>query len=296
MLSIINNIKKRNVWEYSIYFSLNYLEIIPKTIELGLSTFITAILGKVNVSEYLSKEKYDESQPFYIKYFEKYNYGSNNEFVNANRGNSIFSKEISDFSTIRENIEYCEKTNKMKNYLIKTSLWSKKLNEHNNFCINACLGGLTFFNKSVKKLDEFFLFVNKFAQICLDESGRINENGLDIQMDYFLQEITYLYADFLQIMKTNITEARIYFFENDKFKQMLKDLNVPYVYAFGALCNNIYEDMINLSKLIIFYDTLLNLATFLIAILLLFFLIFMIYFNEDDKKIMIFITKILKKN
>ena len=184
----------------------------------------------------------------------------------------------------------------MKNYLIKTLFWSKKLNEKNNFCINACMGGLTFFNKWVTKLDIFFHYVNNLSMICIGESSRINENGLDLQIDYFLHELTYLYSDFAKMKKTNVTEARKYFFGSDNFKLMLKDINVPYSYAFETLCSAIYDDMLNLTKFISFYDSIFIFSTLLIYILFLIFLIFMIILNDADKQILIFITKIIKRN
>ncbi len=158
------------------------------------------------------------------------------------------------------------------------------------------MGGFTFFNKWVTKLDIFFLYINNLSMICIDESGRINENGLDLQIDYFLHELTYLYSDFEEMMKTNATEARKYFFGSDNFKLMLKDINVPYSYAFGTLCSAIYDDMINLTKFVSFYDSIFIFLTFLIDILFLIFLIFMIILNEADKQILIFITKIIKRN
>ena len=77
---------------------------------------------------------------------------------------------------------------------------------------------------------------------------------------------------------------------------MLKDINVPYSYAFGTLCSAIYEDMINITKFISFYDSIFIFSTFLIDILFLIFLIFIIILNEADKQILIFITKIIKRN
>ena len=55
---MIDIYKKRDLWEYAINLSMNYLEKIPKIIELGLSTFFTVILGNIDLQKYNTKEEY----------------------------------------------------------------------------------------------------------------------------------------------------------------------------------------------------------------------------------------------
>ena len=296
ILSTINTIYKKNVWEYSVNLSMNYLEKIPKMIELWLSTYITVVLGKFNLTKFYSKEEYKINQITFLRYFQNFENYDYSELISSDIDDSLFANRLYDCLKVRKNIEYCENSNLMKNNLIKTSLWNKRLNEQNNFCINACLGGLTYFNNWIIKLDIYFTYINKVTLICIEQSEKINESGLDIQIDYFLHELTYLYLDYVKIIKANITEARTKFFENENFKIILKDINIPYVYASGAFYNSIYDDMINLTKHISFFNSIFILVIFFIDGLFLIFLIFMIILNGINKKILIFITKIIKKN
>jgi len=295
---IINVSNKKFIWEYSINLYINYLERIPKIVELSLSLYITVIFGINNnqTEFYYSKNEYKEMQISSLKYFSKLKNYDNSELLSSNIEDSYFANELYDSYKIKKNIEYCEKDNFIKNYFIETKLWNKKLSEENNFCINACLGGLLFFNKWIQKIDDFFTFIDSMVLACIDENKKANENGLNLEIDYILHEITYLYIDFTERIKINITEARQKFFENQNFKAMIKDLNVPFVFALGALYNAVYKDINDLSNYVSFFEIIFISVIFIVDIFLLFFLIIMIYVNENDKYILIFLSKIIKKN
>ena len=57
-LNIYDIFKKKNIWEYAVNLSMNYLDKIPNVIEIGLSTVLFIILGKLDVGKYYSKEEY----------------------------------------------------------------------------------------------------------------------------------------------------------------------------------------------------------------------------------------------
>ena len=48
---MIDIFKKRDLWEYAINLSINYLDKMAKTIELGLSTYLAVFLGNENYRE-----------------------------------------------------------------------------------------------------------------------------------------------------------------------------------------------------------------------------------------------------
>jgi len=56
---------------------------------------------------------------------------------------------------------------------------------------------------------------------------------MDLEIDLILHELSYLYMDFDEIK--NITIARNVFLDNDNFYRMLRDMNIPFTFASGAL-------------------------------------------------------------
>ena len=111
-----------------------------------------------------------------------------------------------------------------------------------------------------------------------------------------MHEITYLYLDFIERIKYNITEARDKFMENDDFKRMLKDMNIPSENILATFYNTLSTDLKNLKNSILFYESFFIIMTYGFELLLLLFLIIMTYYNEMEKNALIFVSKILKKN
>ena len=295
LINIINEFDKNKFWEYSINLSMNYIERIPKIIELGLSTYITVILGNFNHTNYLSKEEYKKNQTLSIQYFSKMKNYDNSELIPNYIEDSYFSNILYDYLKIKKNIEFCENDNYIKNYFIETKKWANKLNEQNHFCINACLGGFLFFYKDVTQLDIYFEIINRMALSCMEENEKINENGLNLEIDFILHEIIYLYVDFTQIMKTNITEARYNFYNNENFKRILRDMSIPCEIAIATFYTSVLNDIKELGDSISYFELLFIIIIYAIDLLFLLFLVIMIYFNEIDKQILIIISKILKK-
>ena len=295
--NFINCSHKKDLWEYSINFSMNYFEKIPKIIELGLSAYITVIVGKLDFGNFYSKEEYKVNQFNSFKYFSKFKGYENSELIPNNIENSYFANVLYDCYKIKKNIKYCEKDSFIKHYFKEIKFWNQKLSEQNNFCINSCLGSLLFFNSLTTKLEEFFFGVNVIATSCLEESAKINENGLDLEIDYILSEITSLYLDFVQRLKSNIdiNLARKNFFENNNFKNIIKDINLPFQLALGTIYSSLSNDINKLNNYESFLEIAFICVTFFADVLFLIFLLLMIYFNESDKNILIFISKILKK-
>jgi hypothetical protein len=276
---------------------MNYFEKIPKIIELGLSAYITVIVGKLDFGNFYSKEEYKVNQFNSFKYFSKFKGYENSELIPNNIENSYFANVLYDCYKIKKNIKHCEKDSFIKHYFKEIKFWNQKLSEQNNFCINSCLGSLLFFNSLTTKLEEFFFGVNVIATSCLEESAKINENGLDLEIDYILSEITSLYLDFVQRLKSNIdiNLARKNFFENNNFKNIIKDINLPFQLALGTIYSSLSNDINKLNNYESFLEIAFICVTFFADVLFLIFLLLMIYFNESDKNILIFISKILKK-
>ena len=293
VLNLIDIHKKRDIWEYAVNLSMNYLEKIPKLIELGLSTILTVIIGNTSKTTYKTKEEYSNSQPKFMRYFTSQKNYDNSELLSSNIKDSFFANELYDNYRIKKNIEFCENDDFFKNYFKTTKYWNKKLNEQNNFCLNVGFKGVLFFNKWIKELYTYFEYVNAMADACILENPKLKDSGLDLEIDLILHELSYLYMDFDEIK--NITIARNVFLDNDNFYRMLRDMNIPFTFASGALFSSTKEDMSDLNKFISSYEIIFICVTFIIDLIFLCLLAIIFFNTEKSKKILVFITNILKK-
>jgi len=294
--NIINVSQMRNIWEYSIYLSMNYLEKITKIIELCLSTYLTVIMGKFDIFEYYSTQEYKNKQINFIRYFSSIKNYDSSELISENVKDSFFANQLYDSLKIKKNLEYCEKHDDIKNYFKETQKVKAKLNEKNSFCINSSLYSMVFYNGWIKLLETYYNYIDQFATACIKENSKIDETGLDLEIDFILHEINYLYMDFIEGIKINISQARKNFFENSHFKRMLRDLNIPFTFALGSYYMSVINDMINLIKSVKSQELFFISTFYLIDLLFFLFLIYISTFNSKDKKILIFLSKILKNN
>jgi hypothetical protein len=295
IISYIDIQNKRNIWEYAINLSMNYLEKIPKLVELGLSTFLAVILGNLKQMRYYKIVEYEKYQRTYMSYFKKMKNYDKSELLSSNVKDSFFANELYDNYRIKKNLVFCESDNFFKNYFSQTKYWSKRLNEKDNFCINAGLGGVLFYNKWISNLTDFFQYVDTITVSCKAENEKINDSGLDLEIDFILYELTYLYLDFEEKVNINITEARNNFFKNENINRILRDMNLPFTFASGTLYSATNEDMNNLNNFISNMELVFIILTYTIDGIFICFLILMIISIEKNKKILIFIAKTIKK-
>ena len=296
VLNIIDIYRKRNIWEYAINLSMNYLDKLPKVIELAFSTILSIIVGKLDLGAYYKKEEYPNYQQRFMTYFTQFKNYENSDLIPSSIKDSLFANKLYDNYRIKKNIEFSENDNFFKGYFTQTKLWNKKLNEKEYFCINAALGGVLFFNKWISTLDTYYFYMEIITNSCNDENGKINESGLDLEIDLILHELTYLYIDFEGRMNSDVNAARKQFFENENFIRMLKDMNIPFTFAGGTIYSAINTDMNNLNRYISFFEIIFNIITYFVNFVFLVFLMIMLIVNEKSKKILVFISKIFKKN
>ena len=296
ILNISDIYKKRNIWEYAINLSMNYLDKIPRVLELFFSTFLSIIIGRLDVGVYYKKEEYQDYQQRFLTYFTQFKNYEKSELISSSLKDSLFANKLYDNYRIKKNIEFGENDKFFKGYFTQTRIWNKKLNEKELFCINSALGAVLFYNKWISTLDTYFSYADIISNSCTDENEKINESGLDLEIDLILHEITYLYIDFEGRMDIDIKDARKQFFENGNFIRMLKDMNIPFTLAEGSIYSAIYTDMNNLNEYISFFEIIFINITFLINFVILAFLIIIFIVNEKCKKILVFISKIFKKN
>jgi len=294
LLNIYDIYKKKNIWEYAVNLSMNYLDKIPKVIEIGLSTILFIMLGRLDVGDYYSKEEYTNQQQKYMQYFTKMKNYEVSELISSSIKDSYFANRLYDNYRIKKNIEYFEKDNFFKGYFSITKNMNNKLNK-NDFCIIGSIRTVCFYNERMTNLFQFFTYTGEMAASCFIENEKLNDSGLDLEIDFILFELTNLYLDFENRMEKDIDEARKLFFQSDNFLRILKDMNIPFSLGIGALFGTVKTDMNNLIEFISFNEILFISLSFVFEILFLLYLIFMILYIEKSKNILLYITKILKK-
>ena len=294
IISLFDLYKKRDTWEYAVNLSMNYLEKIPKIIEIGFASYLSAILGRFK-AEYYSLEEYKSHQDQYLTYFTKRKGYDKSELISTNMNPSYFMNKLYDNYRLKKNLDFCENDDYFGGHFAQTKLWVKKLDEKNNFCINSALGGALFFNKdTISDVNTYFSFVDQMAISCKEEGEKLDESGLDLEMDFVLLELTYMFSDFEQQMKIDLTTARNMFFGNSNNLRILKDMNVPFSFASGTIYFTVDKDMNDLTNYISKFELIFIVITFIIDGLFLLYIFWIVTINEKDKNTILYITKIIQ--
>ena len=293
IISLFDLYTKRDTWEYAVNLSMNYLEKIPKIVEIGFTSYLTTILGRFK-ADYYPLEEYKSHQDLYLTYFTKRKGYDKSELISTSMNPSYFMNILYDNYRLKKNLEFCENDNFFSGHFKQIKSWIKKLDEKNNFCINAGLGGALFFNKGVNDVHSYFSFVEQMAVSCREEGEKLDESGLDLEMDFVLQELTYMYSDFEQQMKIDLTMARNMFFGSSNNLRILKDMNVPFSFASGTIYFAIDKDMNDLTNYISKFELVFVIITFIIDGLFLLYIFWIVTLNEKDKNTILYITKIIQ--
>ena len=98
-------------------------------------------------------------------------------------------------------------------------------------------------------------------------------------------------------MKIDLNTARNNFFSgpNSNNLRILKDLNVPFSFATGAIYTAVNKDMDELNNYISKYEIIYLVITFIIDGLFLVYIFIIVSFNEKDKNILVFVTKVMQR-
>ena len=294
IISLFDLYKKSDLWEYAVNLSMNYLEKVPKVIEIGFTAYLSAILGKFK-AKYYTLNEYKSHQNLFLTFFLNRKGYDKSELISTTMNASYFMNKLYDNYRLKKNLEFCENDVFFRNHFKETKYWIKKLDEKNSFCVNAALGSALFYNKQLITVFDYFTYVDQMAYSCREEGEKLDESGLDLEIDFILQELTYSFNDFQQQMKTNLTLARNAFFGNQNNLRILKNLNVPFTFGSGVLYLAVDKDMKTLTNYISRYELIFISITFIIDGLFLLYIFWTITFIEKDKNTLIYIARILQK-
>ena len=294
LISLFDLYGKRTTWEYAVNLSMNYLEKVPKIIELGFTAYLSTIIGRFK-AKYYPLEEYKSRQSLYLTYFTKIDGYDKSELISTSMNASYFMNKLYDNYRLKKNLEYCVNDGSFGGHFKYTKYWMQKLDERNNYCVNAALGGCLFYNKGLATLFDYYTYVDQMAYSCREEGEKLDESGLDLEIDFVLQELNYMFSDFEQQMKKNLTIARNKFFGNPNNLRIMKDMNVPFSFGSGALYSAVDRDMKELTNYISKFEVIFIIITFIIDGLFLLFIFWIIALNERDKNILIYIAKTIQR-
>ena len=273
---------------------MNYLEKVPKIIELGFTAFLSVILGKFKAT-YYPLEEYKSKQSLYLTFFTERHGYDKSELISTSMNPSYFMNKLYDNYRLKKNLDFCENDSFFKSHFAQTKYWMKKLDEKNSYCKNAASGGCLFFNKQIDDVHAYFTYMGQMTFFCRQEAEKLDESGMGLEIDFILQELSYVYSDFEQRMKTNLTEARNIFFWNANNIRILKDMNVPFSFGSGTIYSAVDVDMKDLTNDISKYEFNYLIIIFIIDGLFLLYIFYMIKKKKKDKNIIVYIAKILQK-
>jgi hypothetical protein len=294
IISLFDLYKKSDLWEYAVNLSMNYLEKVPKVIEIGFTAYLSTILG-IFKAKYYTLNEYKSHQNLFLTFFLNRKGYDKSELISTTMNASYFMNKLYDNYRLKKNLEFCENDVFFRNHFKETKYWIKKLDEKNSFCVNAALGSALFYNKQLITVFDYFTYVDQMAYSCREEGEKLDESGLDLEIDFVLQELTYSFNDFQQQMKTNLTLARNAFFGNQNNLRILKNLNVPFTFGSGVLYLAVDKDMKALTNYISKYELIFISITFIIDGLFMLYIFWTITFMGKDKNTLIYIARILQK-
>ena len=263
------------------------MERLPKAIELMLYTHLSIIVGNSSIISGKSLNSYKGNNNKYLNYY-KYD-------LDYEKASQIQSLSDSYFSNLfLENIvikQYIDKfISKPLNSLSYIKEWQIKFTTKNYYCLYSSLGEIIFKNEKYDNIFDFFDNVNNNVEICNFANDKINEYGIEVEYDYFYQEITNLYQDFYFMENKDDLKNKML---NDRDKnRMISNIQIPLRFASNSFGYWFLIDLINLMN----SNIKLHQKYFIVILVISFIMIIVVYFilkiNYDMKMLILFFSKL----
>jgi hypothetical protein len=221
LTNVIYSMNTREQYNYAVIISMNFLERIPKAIELVLFSEIGTILNNFTFINNQNMQLIESEK--YINYYNLNINENSNSLINQ-----INNSEYVNLYILGQLIELNIKkfVGNSKSVLNSLKILEYSLNEKNNLCKNSAVNSIstlssTFLNQEL----DYNINSTLRELICILFCSSTNENGLEIEINYIYQEITNHFIDLIKLF--TIEKQYNYLFNSEVIRA-----NNDFVYAF----------------------------------------------------------------
>ena len=287
-INIFSSIKSRLNFIKSIILCLNFLERLPRAIELMLYSHLSVIAGNPKLIKGNGLEYYKTIIDEYLNYYNyelEYERASQIESLSDSYYSNIFLENI----LIKVNID--KFIAHPINALNHIKDWAIKFNTFQYFCLFASLGQEIYTKHKYKSIQDFYKYVNFFVEECYKGNSIINEYGLETEYNYFYQELTNLYKDYYVDYLNENSKAK--FLNNEDKSRIVKDILIPFGFAYNTFAywmkNDLKQYMLDIGKINDYY-----LEIIFITSLTMFVVIYIVIqnMNDETKTLLLFFSKL----
>ena len=286
--NIYTSLKLKKNFIRALILCLNFLDRLPRAIELMLYTHLSIIAGNPYLIKGNGLEYYKTQIDEYLNYYNyelDYERASQIESLSDSYYSNLFLENI----LIKTNID--EFVSHPLNILNNIKEWQNKFNYYQYFCLYSGLGQEIYLELSHKNIKSFFTDVNYYVNKCYNANNIINEYGLETEFNYFYQELTNLYKDFCEEDKSD--NRKIKLLNNVDKTRIVKDIVIQFKFVFDTFSYWFKHD---LKKFMSYIGNLNNyfFGIIIIISLIMFVVIYIIIqnMNDETKRLLLFFSKL----
>lgn len=291
--NIFEIFKENSIWKFSINLSMNIMERIPKLVVMVLYACMTVISNNKN---FIQLSSFGDSQLNYLTYFELNSLYYSEDIMNRYLKDNFFGQLLKD--NLRINYNLATYLHQEENNMFKvTRDMDKKLNKAGYFCIYAGIGDIMN-NKEELENYEFIKKLESKTLNCITDSPSISDSGIELEINYILNEMTNKYIEFITYNSSNIDleQARKNFFGSSDIKRIFGDIQYPFVMYYNSIMYTMNIDFDNQNKAIMKRQNLYTFFLFVINLAIIIFLVFSIKKDEQYKEMFYYFSGIPKYN
>ncbi len=255
IINIVYSINIKKQFTFSFSMSINFLERIPKVADMLYYLEISILINNIS---FISNNLYSLKENYLNYYNIKISPDENSQIKSFE--NSFYYLLYIQGLIVELNIK--QFLGNDRGILDKLRLLEFSLNSKNSICESISLNSLNFLH--IEFNDGFFSVPEIRKNICLNYCHSLNENGLNIEMDYIYQELTNIYYDFV---KNNSNKNGIELIKNTDISRINNDFMHAFTYVFESYCKIIIQNVEKNNKKIQKMGTLIS-YFFIIFILL----------------------------
>ena len=282
VLDIIEIRREKKMWDFNVYLSINILERIPNIMEMILYASLVVITDNRNL---LKGSPFNNNQISYLKYFKSKSLYYSENIMNKYLRNDFFGE------LLRDNLKNNHIFN---NYLfqetydafVNTKIWEKNLNLQGAFCAYAGLGKLLYYKKETTSYD----LIQKSESLglkCLEKGDEMNNSGIQLEINYVLEEIETKYIEFITYNNSNLSlkEARKKFFGSKNIKRIFNDIYFSFLFYYNSIIYALDYDFLVINIYLAEFQIIISQILFVANLCVLICMAFSFLINERHKNL-----------